>query len=96
MTYSVRMSEPTDCSSATVRGRVFSLLTRATRLRGFTLYLLLVTVGGAISLTVDLVSGRYSWSMPGGVAFVAIMWFLAWPGVVRAWRRTDIVAREPR
>ncbi|MCP9625136.1 hypothetical protein FOH10_15210 [Nocardia otitidiscaviarum] len=90
------MNEPTDYSSATVRGRVFSLLTRAARLRGFTLYLLLVTVGSAISLTVELVSGRYSWSMLGGVAFVATMRFLAWPGVVRAWGRTDTVAREPR
>ncbi|MFE3195440.1 hypothetical protein ACFXHA_41010 [Nocardia sp. NPDC059240] len=84
-----RAEEEGHSHSRNMRAKVLALLTRVTRLRGLVLYLLILTVGSAISIGVDLSSGHYSWSMLANLAIGITVWALAWPGVVRAWQRTD-------
>lgn len=73
------------------RAKVRALLARVVRLRGGALFLVILTAGSVISMGEDLLSGRHSWSMLGGVAIGAVVWVLAWPSFVQAWRRTDRV-----
>ncbi|MBF6484849.1 hypothetical protein IU431_11950 [Nocardia otitidiscaviarum] len=74
------------------RTKILALLGRVARLQGAVLYLLVLTVGSALSIGADLVSGRYSWSMLVGVVVMVTIWALTWPGVVRAWRLTDRIS----